>query len=200
MNALPRTAYPRWGSSGAQLRRAKACPRARGVTNSGGGSTNGGRSAMNGVPQRSWRAAVFKLTSVDVVSAAIYTGVLLAHLPRSVGADSGWLSLTSIILVLLLFALDRIEAVWFPQGTATTRIALALLAVRIALMAVVVQLDASTLTWFLFLIPPLRVCLYFGSRASYAIAAVTWVGFILQHPASDPSGVAEVQQETILFA
>jgi len=155
---------------------------------------------MHGLPHRSWRAAVFNLTSVDVVSAAIYTGVLLAHLPRSLGADSGWLSLTSIILVLLLFALDRVEALWFPQGTAPTPIALALLAVRIALMAVVVQLDASTLTWFLFLIPPLRVCLYFGSRASYAIAAVTWVGFILKHIGSDLSGLPEDQQETILFA
>src|SRR5207237_10200954 len=128
----PRTRAKEWfathalGSRLNQLRPARDCPRVSGVTDSRLGSTNGRRSAMNGLPHRSWRAAIFNLTSVDVVSAAIYVGVLLAHLPRSLGADSGWLSLTSIILVLLLFALDRVEALWFPQGTAPTRIALAL--------------------------------------------------------------------------
>ena len=57
-----------------------------------------------------------------------------------------------------------------------------------------VWLEASTLGWFLFLIPPSRACLYFGNRVSYAVAGVTWAGFFLTHRASDET------KEIILFA
>jgi hypothetical protein len=40
--------------------------------------------------RRSWWVAFFTMTSVDTVSAAIYGGVLLAHVPSFVGADSTW--------------------------------------------------------------------------------------------------------------
>ena len=149
--------------------------------------------------RRSWWVALFTLTSVDTVSAAIYGGVLLAHVPGSVGTNSTWSVVLSVTLIVLLFAMDRGEALWYPLGNAPTRLAIALLAVRIAIMAVVVQLDASTLGWFLFLIPPFRACLYFGPHVSYFVAAVTWVGFVLKHWNASV-GQAEQQQETILFA
>jgi signal transduction histidine kinase len=149
--------------------------------------------------RRSWWVAFFTLTSVDTVSAAIYGGVLLAHVPSFVGADSTWSVVLSVTLIVLLFAMDRSEALWYPQGNAPTRLAIALLAVRIVIMAAVVQLDASTLGWFLFLIPPFRACLYFGTGVSYVIATITWVGFVLTHT-NQAVGQAEQQQEIILFA
>jgi len=140
------------------------------------------------------------MTSVDAVSAAVYGGVLLAHIPRAGGVEAGWHSLLSVVLVLTLFAVDRAESLWFPLGTPPTRAAISLLAVRIALMAVVVQLDASTLAWFLFLIPPVRACFYFGNRVSYIVAAITWVGFFLKHWGNEPDAVPNGLQDIILFA
>jgi signal transduction histidine kinase len=142
------------------------------------------------------------MTSVDAVSAAIYGGVLLAHIPRAGGAETGWHSILSVVLVLTLFAMDRAESLRFPLDTTPRGVAIGLLTARIALMGVVVQLNASPLAWFLFLIPPVQACLYFGTRVSYVVAAVTWVGFFLKHwtlgpePDATPNGL----QDIILFA
>src|SRR4030081_1541953 len=94
--------------------------------------------------RQSWWGAFFAMTSVDAVSAAIYGGVLLAHIPRAGGVPTGWHSILSVVLVVTLFAMDRAEALRFPLDTTPTRVAISLLVARIALMGVVVQLDAST--------------------------------------------------------
>jgi signal transduction histidine kinase len=143
-----------------------------------------------------WWRTVFAITSVDTVSAAIYGGVLLAHLPALTGASVGWDVILSIVIVVLLFVIDRAESLRFLPDTTPTRVAISLLAVRIALMSIVVQLHTSTLAWFLFEIPAFRACLYFGSRVSYAIAGFTWLAFFLQHLQSWPDG----REESILFA
>src|SRR5258708_4861992 len=140
------------------------------------------------------------MTSVDAVSAAIYGGVLLAHIPRAGGGESGWHTVLSVVLVLLLFVLDRVESLCFPRQTTPTSMAISLLTVRIALMAVVVQLDVSTLAWFLFLIPPVRASLYFGNRISYVVAAITWLGFFLKHWGTDPDAVQNALQHLLLFS
>jgi hypothetical protein len=57
------------------------------------------------------------MTSVDAVSAVIYGGVLLAHIPRAGGVETGWQAVLSVLLVVLLFALDRAESLRFPLGT-----------------------------------------------------------------------------------
>jgi signal transduction histidine kinase len=140
------------------------------------------------------------MTSVDAVSAAIYGGVLLAHIPGAGGVETGWYRTLSVLLVVMLFAIDRAESLWFPQGTVPTRAAVTLLAVRIALMGVVVQLDASTLSWFLFLIPPFRACLYFGNRVSYVVAGITWLGFFLTHWGDRADEMPNGLQDIILYA
>lgn len=147
----------------------------------------------------SWRAC-FALTSVDAASAAIYGGVLFAHILGPHSDQALWRSAMSIGLVLALFAIDRAESLWFPLETTPPYVAISLLLVRIAIMGLVVGLEASTPAWFLFLIPAFRACLYFGSRTSYLVAAVTWLGFSLKHW-SDPSDLARGGlQDIILFA
>ena len=143
-----------------------------------------------------WWRKVFAITSVDTVSAAIYGGVLLAHIPSLTDGRVGWDTIVSVVIVVLLFAIDRAESLRFLPGTTPTRVAISLLAVRIALMSIAVQLHASTLVWFLFEIPAFRACLYFGSRVSYAIAGFTWLAFFLQHLPTWPDG----REESILFA
>jgi signal transduction histidine kinase len=101
----------------------------------------------------------------------------------------------SIVIVVLLFVMDRAESLRYLPGATPTRVAISLLAVRIALMAIVVQLHTSTLAWFLFEIPAFRACLYFASRVSYAIAGFTWLAFFLQHLPTWPEG----REESILF-
>jgi len=148
--------------------------------------------------QWSW-GAFFALTSVDVVSAAIYLGVLVAHILGTAAPHVSWHSTLSVALVLVLFAVDRVESLWFSQAT-PARVATILLVARIALMAVVVQLDASTLAWFLFLVPPFRACLYFGNRFSYVLASITWVGFGTKHWVNQPDTMRGESQDLILFA
>jgi signal transduction histidine kinase len=143
-----------------------------------------------------WWRTIFVMSSVDTVSAAIYGGVLLAHLPPVTGVDIGWGTSLSIAIVVLLFVIDRAESLRFPPGTTPTRVAISLLAVRIALMGIVVQLNASTLAWFLFQVPAFRASLYFGDRVSYIIAAISWVAFFLEHFPNWPDD----RQESILFA
>jgi signal transduction histidine kinase len=146
-----------------------------------------------------WRRTVFEMTSVavvDVVSAAIYGGVLLAHLPGVNGGDTGWPLIVSVVLVLMLFAMDRAESLRFPPETTPRGVTISLLAVRIAVMAVVVQLNASSLAWFLFQVPAFRACLYFGTRVGYVVAGITWGAFFVKHALNSPDG----QQESILFA
>jgi signal transduction histidine kinase len=154
---------------------------------------------VDGVQRRqSWWDGLLTMTAVDAVSAVIYGGVLLAHIPTAARVEAGWHTVVSVVLVLLLFAVDRAESLWFPVGTTRRRVAISLLAMRLTLMGVVVQLDASTLAWFLLLIPPVRASLYFGNRVSYVVAAITWVVFFLKHWASDadtPNGL----QDVVLF-
>src|SRR5882724_8873148 len=76
--------------------------------------------------------------------------------------------------------------------------AVALLVVRIALMGIVVHLGASTLAWFLFLVPPFRACLYFGNRISYVVAGIIWVGFAISHVVNSADTRGEAQ-DIILF-
>lgn len=152
------------------------------------------------VQRRQWSwGAFFALTAVDVVSAAIYLGVLLAHILGTAAPHARWHSTLSVVLVFVLFAVDRTESLWFPRAT-PTRVAITLLAARIALMGVVVQLDASTLAWFLLLLPPFRACLYFGNRFSYVVAGITWVGFFLVHWVNQPDSTRGESQDIILFA
>lgn len=146
----------------------------------------------------SW-AGCFTLTSVDIVSAAIYLGVLVAHIPEADTPQRWWCAPLSVALVLGLFVVDRGEALRFPQAT-PARAAFALLVARIALMGVVVQLGASALAWFLFLIPSFRACLYFGSRPSYIVAGITWAGFWLVHWMNQPDPMQSESQDLILFA
>jgi len=154
----------------------------------------------NRMQRRQWSwGAFFALTSVDVVSAAIYLGVLVAHIPGGDVPHTWWQSALSIVLILALFVVDRVESLWFSQAP-PTHVAVSLLVARIALMAVVVQLDASTLAWFLFLIPPFRASLYFGSRISYVVAGITWIGFFLVHWANQSNMMSHESQDLILFA
>ncbi len=137
---------------------------------------------------------LFALNSVDVVSAAIYVGVLLAHVLATVAGGAGWHTAVSVVLIGVLFAADRAEALRFPQG-APMRIAFTLLLTRLAIMSVVVLLGGSTLAWFLLLIPPFRASLYFGDRVSYVVAAITWAAFCLRSWGNPIEG----PQEIILF-
>jgi len=141
-------------------------------------------------------AALFDLSSVDVISAAIYVGVLFAHIPRAATMDSPWRTVLSVSLIVLLFAVDRTEALRW--SSVSSRVAIALIAARIALMVLVVQLDASTLAWFLLLIPPFRVGLYYGGGVSAVIAGITWVGFGIEHYLTD--GGSQALPDIILFA
>lgn len=154
---------------------------------------------MNRVQRRQWSwGALFALTPVDVVSAAIYLGVLCAYF-LDAAPYAGGRDLFSVVLVLVLFAIDRVESRWSPRTT-PLRVVITLLVARIALMGAVVQLDASSLAWFLFLIPPFRVCLYFGNRPSYVLAGITWVSFCVKHLVNQPDTVGRENQSIILFA
>jgi len=154
----------------------------------------------NRVRRGQWSWGLFStLASVDVVSAAIYLGVLIAHIPGTDALHTWWRGALSVALVLVLFAVDRVESLRFPQ-TPPPRAAIALLVARIALMGVVVQLDASTLAWFLFLIPPFRACVYFGNRPSYVVAGIIWASFFLVHRVDQSDPTQYESQDTILFA
>jgi signal transduction histidine kinase len=136
------------------------------------------------------------MSAVDAMSAAIYAGVLLAHLPAVTGVDVGWDTILSMVIIVFLFVIDRAESLRFPAGTTPTRVAIGLLAVRIALMGIVVQLHASTLAWFLFQIPAFRATLYFGDRVSAIVAAIIWVAFFLKHL---QNWQLDTRQDTIVF-
>jgi hypothetical protein len=58
-----------------------------------------------------WWRTIFAMSSVDTVSAAIYGGVLLAHLPPVTGVEIGWGTSLSIAIVVLLFVIDRAESI-----------------------------------------------------------------------------------------
>jgi len=149
--------------------------------------------------RRQWSSGrFFALTSVDVVSAAIYLGVLFAH-GLADAPHVQWQGTLSVLLVLVLFAVDRVESLWFADVT-PPRMAITLLVARIALMAVVVQLDVSSLAWFLLLIPPFRVCLYFGNRSSYIVASISWVSFCVKHLIDVPDKTNSEMKDIVLFA
>ncbi len=156
------------------------------------------KAMMYRVRKWSW-SAFFTLTSVDVVTTAIYLGVLFAHGLVTDAPHAPWQIALSIVLVLALLIMHRAESV-LSANASPRHVAITLLVLRLTLMLVVLKLDVSSLAWFLFLIPPLRVCLYFGNRSGYTVAGITWLGFFLVHPVNLTDALHGGSKDLILFA
>ncbi len=114
----------------------------------------------------------------DIVSSALYIGVLIANLYSRCACEITWWYVVLLVgAILTLMSIDRLEY-WFYGEETHARMAAFLLVTRIILIEFVAQLDNFNFSPFLYLIPPFLAILYFGNRVGYALAALAWLTYL----------------------
>jgi signal transduction histidine kinase len=88
-----------------------------------------------------------------------------------------WNEILAVCAVLALLAVDRVEFRLFGE-TPPRPAAVALLALRVALIEVVAQLDQFSFSPVLYLIVPFYASMYFSIRASYWVAGLVALAYI----------------------
>lgn len=129
----------------------------------------------------------------DAVLASLYLGVLAHYLYRQICScfphrsflsSIGLLPWPEIILtigcILVLLSVDRIEYWRYRNDTPPVNAAILLLGTRVVLIEAVAQLEGFVFSPFLYLVPPLLACLYFGNITGYTVAATVWLVFMFK--------------------
>lgn len=111
--------------------------------------------------------------SFDAVVLVLYLGVVVNFLVQHAGEGASWQALVLVVGTLLLLALDRWEYVAFAEAP-PRRLSLLLLALRLALIETIVQIEGFDMSAFLYVLLPLTASLSFGRRVGYWVSGVVW--------------------------
>jgi signal transduction histidine kinase len=122
----------------------------------------------------------------DRVSSSLYVGALIPYIYCFV-THSGyepplvlWQVMLMIATTAFLLLIDRVE--YFLYADATPRnAAIVLLLARIAGIEILSWLDQFRYSPFLYFIVLYLTCMYFGELASYGVAFLVWLVYILKH-------------------
>lgn len=132
------------------------------------------------------RAWWFVPKPFDLVSSALYIAVLLTYFLYDCPCLRGWLHDSLLVTsVLALLSIERVEY-WLYGEEPPRGVAIALLALRCALIFLIAQLDHYNFSPFLFLIVPFLGCLYFGNLAGYSLALLAWLVYYLRVVSLNP--------------
>ncbi len=114
-------------------------------------------------------------TSLSLGVLALFFRMVLLTDPASRSRLLSWWGLLLLIGATIgLLAIDRLEYRFYGEHT-PRRVAVVLLAVRLLLTEVVVELTHMNLSPFLYLLLPFRAWLYFGGVAGTSLAGLLWV-------------------------